>query len=41
MLKELIFKSFYFRGGCGGPEITDFYIVSTLGGSDGLERSDF
>ena len=24
VLKELIFNSFYFGGGCGGPERTDF-----------------
>ena len=28
--KELIFNTFYFGEGCGGPERTDFLTVSTL-----------
>ena len=31
VLKELIFNSFYFGEGCGGPERTEFLTVSTLG----------
>ena len=36
VLKELIFNSFYFGGGCGGLERTDFLTVSTLGRCGGL-----
>ena len=32
VLKELIYNSFYFGGGCGGFERTDFFLtVTTLG----------
>ena len=40
VLKELIFNSFYFGEGCGGPERTNFLTVSTFGGFGGHEESD-
>ena len=39
VFRELFFNSFY-REECGGIERTDF-LVSTLGGCDGLERTYF
>ena len=42
VLKELIFNSFYFGGGCGGLERTDFKEFLLIGGGcGGLERTDF
>ena len=42
VLKELIFNSFHFGRGCGGPERIDSSTVSTLlRGCVGPERTDF
>ena len=43
VLKELIFNSFYFEGGCGELETTSFqeFLIDTLGGCGGLEITNF